>query len=257
MKFLSFFCLLVFVGFMNGQEYEKRLYITQNDTLPYRLLLPDNYNPKTSYPLLVFLHGAGERGNDNEKQLIHGSDLYTSDNFRKNYPAIIVFPQCPKNSYWASVQKNKTKKLEKRFNFQKHLKAFRTQKLLELFLYDMEKSYAIDPSKRYLGGLSMGGMGTFELVTRMPNYFAAAFAICGGGNPAWSKTLGKTPFWIFHGDKDNVVSYHFSKRMFRKMKRFNKDTKFSTYKRVNHESWNNAFKESNLFPWIFSFTKTL
>ena len=75
MKFLSFFYLFVFVGVMNGQEYEKRLYISENDTLPYRLLLPDKYNPKKSYPLLVFLHGAGERGNDNEKQLIHGSDL--------------------------------------------------------------------------------------------------------------------------------------------------------------------------------------
>ena len=257
MKLLSLFCLLMFVGSINGQEYEKRLYINQNDTLPYRLLLPDNYNPKKSYPLLVFLHGAGERGNDNEKQLIHGSNLYTSDTFRKNYSAIVVFPQCPKNSYWASVQKNKTKKLEKRFNFEKNLKTFHTQEVLELFIYDLEKSYAIDPSRRYLGGLSMGGMGTFELVTRMPNYFAAAFAICGGGNPAWSKTLGKTPFWIFHGDKDNVVSYLFSKRMYRKMKRFNKDTKFTSYEGVNHESWNNTFQEPQLFPWIFSFKKSM
>ena len=257
MKFLSLFCLLVFVGTINGQNYEKRRYIIQNDTLPYRLLLPDNYNPKKSYPLLVFLHGSGERGNDNEKQLLHGSDLYTSDIFRKNYPAIVVFPQCPKNSYWASVQKNKTKKLEKRYNFEKNLKAFRTQEVLELFIYDLDKSYNIDSSKRYLGGLSMGGMGTFELVTRMPNYFAAAFAICGGGNPAWSKTLGNTAFWIFHGDKDNVVPYHFSKQMFRKMKRFNKDTKFTSYKGVYHESWNNAFKEQNLFSWIFSFKKSI
>ena len=189
--------------------------------------------------------------------MLHGSNLYTSEIFRKNYPAIVVFPQCPKNSYWASVHKSSSKKLEKRFKFKKTLKTFRTQELLELFLYDFEKSYAIDPSKRYLGGLSMGGMGTFELVTRMPNYFAAAFAICGGGNPAWSKTLGKTPFWIFHGDKDNVVSYRFSKRMYRKMKRFNKDTKFTSYKGVNHESWNNAFQETQLFPWVFSFIRSM
>ncbi|MDC1167795.1 alpha/beta hydrolase-fold protein [Flavobacteriaceae bacterium] len=257
MKFLSLFCLLLYVGFINAQAYEKRVYINQNDTLPYRVLLPENYSSKKLYPLLVFLHGAGERGTDNEKQLLHGSNLYTSEIFRKNYPAIVVFPQCPKNSYWASVHKSSSKKLEKRFKFKKTLKTFRTQELLELFLYDFEKSYAIDPSKRYLGGLSMGGMGTFELVTRMPNYFAAAFAICGGGNPAWSKTLGKTPFWIFHGDKDNVVSYRFSKRMYRKMKRFNKDTKFTSYKGVNHESWNNAFQETQLFPWVFSFIRSM
>jgi len=257
MKFLSLFCLVLYAGFINAQEYEKRVYINQNDTLPYRVLLPENYSSKKLYPLLVFLHGSGERGTDNEKQLIHGSNLYTSEIFRKNYPTIVVFPQCPKNSYWASVHKSSSKKLEKRFKFKKTLKTFRTQELLELFLYDLEKFYAIDPSKRYLGGLSMGGMGTFELVTRMPDYFAAAFAICGGGNPTWSKTLSKTPFWIFHGDKDNVVSYRFSKRMYRKMKRFNKAIKFTSYKGVYHESWNNAFNEPNLFPWIFSFKRSM
>jgi len=257
LKFSYFLWLFLFSGVIYGQEFKKKIYVNQTDTLPYRLLLPDNYNPKKSYPLLIFLHGAGERGNDNEKQLIHGSNLYTSEIFRKNYPAIVVFPQCPKNSYWASVYRSSAKKLEKRFNFQKTLKTFRTQELLALLLNDLEKSYAIDSSKRYLGGLSMGGMGTFELVTRMPDYFAAAFAICGGGNPAWSKTLGKTPFWIFHGDKDNVVSYRFSKQMFRKMKRFNKATKFTSYEGVNHESWNNAFQETQLFTWFFYFKRSM
>jgi predicted peptidase len=257
MKFSCFLWLYLFVGVIYGQEYEKKRYIKKRDTLPYRLLLPDNYNPKKSYPLLIFLHGAGERGRDNDKQLTHGSNLYTSDNFRKKYPAIIVFPQCPENSYWASVLKNRSEKLEKRFKFKKRLNTFRTQELLELFLHDLEKLYHIDSSKRYLGGLSMGGMGTFELVTRMPDYFAAAFAICGGGNPAWSKTLRKTPFWIFHGDNDNVVSYRFSKRMFRKMKRFNKATRFTCYKGVSHNSWRKAFKDPELLHWIFSFKRPL
>ena len=257
MKFSFVLGLFLFVGVIYGQEYEKKMFINQTDTLPYRLLLPENYSPKKSYPLLIFLHGAGERGTDNEKQLIHCSTLFTSYDFRKNYPAIVVFPQCPTNSYWASVHRSSAKKLKKRFNFQKILKEFRTQKLLALLLNDLEKSFAIDPSKRYLGGLSMGGMGTFELVARMPDYFAAAFAICGGGNSAWSKTLSKTPFWIFHGNKDNVVSYHFSKQMFRKMKRFNKATKFTSYEGVNHESWNNAFQEIQLFPWIFSFKRSM
>lgn len=92
MKLLSLFCLVLYAGFINAQEYEKRVYINQNDTLPYRVLLPENYTPKKSYPLLVFLHGSGERGTDNEKQLIHGSNLYTSEIFRKNYPTIVVFP---------------------------------------------------------------------------------------------------------------------------------------------------------------------
>ena len=77
MKFSYFLWLFLFAGIIYGQEFKKKIYVNQTDTLPYRLLLPDNYNPKKSYPLLVFLHGAGERGNDNEKQLIHGSNLYT------------------------------------------------------------------------------------------------------------------------------------------------------------------------------------
>jgi predicted peptidase len=101
----------------------------------------------------------------------------------------------------------------------------------------------------------MGGMGTFELVARMPNYFAAAFAICGGGNPSWSKTLSSTPFWIFHGSNDLIVSYGYSKRMFRNMKRYNKETRFTTYEGVGHNSWDTAFKELELFPWVFSFIK--
>ena len=124
-----------------------------------------------------------------------------------------------------------------------------------MFLNDLEKSYKIDTTRRYIGGLSMGGMGTFELVARMPNYFAAAFAICGGGNPSWSKILSSTPFWIFHGSNDLIVSYGYSKRMFRNMKRYNKETRFTTYEGVGHNSWDTAFKELELFRWVFSFIK--
>jgi len=255
MKYLLYFFLMLSVVVAFGQDYETKQYISQNDTLPYRILLPENYNPNKSYPLVVFLHGAGERGNDNELQLIHGSFLFKSKEFRQKHPAIVVFPQCPKNSYWASVQKNQIQKKEKKFKFQKKLGTYRTQELLELFLKDLEKLYKIDTTRRYIGGLSMGGMGTFELVARMPNYFAAAFAICGGGNPSWSKTLSSTPFWIFHGSNDLIVSYSYSKRMFRNMKRYNKETRFTTYEGVGHNSWDTAFKELELFPWVFSFIK--
>src|SRR5687767_2733187 len=83
--------------------YSKHYFIQGRDTLPYRLLLPDNYNPKEKYPLLLFLHGAGERGKDNEKQLIYGAKLFLREDIRKKYPAIIIFPQCPENSYWSNV----------------------------------------------------------------------------------------------------------------------------------------------------------
>ena len=119
MKYPLYFFLMLSVVAAFGQDYETKQYISQNDTLPYRILLPENYNPNKSYPLVVFLHGAGERGNDNELQLIHGSFLFKSKEFRQKHPAIVVFPQCPKNSYWASVQKNQIHKKEKKFKFQK------------------------------------------------------------------------------------------------------------------------------------------
>ena len=83
--------------------FAKKIFIQNGDTLPYRILLPDNYNPQNKYSLVIFLHGSGERGNDNEKQLTHGAELFLRDSIRKKYPAIVVFPQCSENSYWSNV----------------------------------------------------------------------------------------------------------------------------------------------------------
>lgn len=255
MKKYRFIIGFFFVGFIYGQDYEKREYVTKNDTLPYRLLLPKNYHPEKSYPLLIFLHGAGERGKDNQKQLLHGSSFFISEKFRTNYPAIIIFPQCPESSYWASVKKEYSGKKAKQFKFHKELVEYPTLDLLQKFLFSIEKSYHIDPTRRYIGGLSMGGMGTFELVARMPNYFAAAFSICGGGHQKWARKLKNTPFWIFHGSNDQIVSSHYSKKMFKKMKRVNDQVRLTIYKGVDHNSWDKAFKEPELFNWIFSFKK--
>lgn len=255
MKKYRFIIAFFFVGFVYGQDYEKRRYINKNDTLPYRLLLPKNYDPQKSYPLLVFLHGAGERGNDNQKQLVHGSTLFTTEEFRTNYPAIIIFPQCPESSYWSSVKKVHSSNKAKQFKFQKVLAKYPTLDLLQDFLYAIEKSYHIDPTRRYIGGLSMGGMGTFEMVARMPDYFASAFSICGGGHSGWAKKLKNTPFWIFHGSNDQIVSSHYSKKMFKNMKRDNDQVRLTIYKGVDHNSWDIAFKEPELFNWIFSFKK--
>lgn len=257
MKNYCFVIAFFFLGFIYGQDYEKKRYISKSDTLPYRLLLPKNYDPLKPYPLLIFLHGAGERGKDNQKQLIHGSSLFTSEEFRTNYPTIIIFPQCPESSYWASVKKTHSGKKAKQFKFHKKLTKYPILDLLQEFLYTIEKSYQIDPTRRYIGGLSMGGMGTFELVARMPDYFASAFSICGGGHKKWSKKLKNTPFWIFHGSHDQVVSHRYSKKMFKNMKRDNNQVRLTTYQGVNHNSWDRAFKEPELFNWIFSFSKKI
>ena len=108
MKKLHLFCLLLLLSVANVKAqdlslFQKKWYVQNNDTLPYRILLPQNFNPSEKYPLVLFLHGAGERGSDNEKQLIHGAKLFANDSIRQQFPAIVVFPQCAENSYCCNV----------------------------------------------------------------------------------------------------------------------------------------------------------
>ena len=253
-KILLLFLTLNF-GVAFGQEFEKALFIHQNDTLPYRILLPKNYDPQATYPLMIFLHGAGERGNDNSSQLVHGSFLFKSEKFRDQHPSIVVFPQCPAESYWAMVKRDNKKPLHKKFDFAKTLPRNRQLEMVEQLMDYIETNYRVDSTRRYVGGLSMGGMGTFELVARNPDYFAAAFPICGGGNPEWASLLKKTPFWIFHGEDDVVVPDILSKKMYNALIKEKALVRLTLYPGVNHNSWDNAFAEPDLMNWVFGFTK--
>ena len=244
--------LLIATTSVFSQEFKEELLVHQNDTLPYRILIPENYNSQSPFPLLLFLHGAGERGSDNKSQLVHGSFLFKSEDFRNNYPAIVVFPQCPDKSSWANVKRNYDMLNGKKFDFFKEISENKQLIMVEKLLDFIEKKYSIDPTRRYVGGLSMGGMGTFELVARNPDYFAAAFPICGGGNPDWSDLLKTTPFWIFHGEDDGVVSVDFSRKMYEALSLEKASVRLTIYPEVNHNSWDNAFAEPDLMHWLFS-----
>ncbi len=244
--------LLIATRSVFSQEFKEELLVHQNDTLPYRILIPDNYNSQSPFPLLLFLHGAGERGSDNKSQLVHGSFLFKSEDFRNNYPAIVVFPQCPEKSSWANVKRNYDMLNGKKFDFFKEISENKQLIMVEKLLDFIQKKYSIDPTRRYVGGLSMGGMGTFELVARNPDYFAAAFPICGGGNPDWSDLLKTTPFWIFHGEDDGVVSVDFSRKMYEALGKEKASVRLTIYPEVNHNSWDNAFAEPDLMHWLFS-----
>ncbi|MGI9553092.1 MAG: prolyl oligopeptidase family serine peptidase, partial [Aurantibacter sp.] len=128
---------------------------------------------------------------------------------------------------------------------------------LQKLLSDLKSSYKIDEDRIYVGGLSMGGMGTFEIVRRNPDTFAAAFAICGGAHPKTAGAVKDIPWWVFHGDEDMIVDYEHSQNMVEELKKMGADVKFTTYEGVNHDSWNNAFSEPELIPWLFSYSKQL
>jgi predicted peptidase len=236
----------------NTSLYQKLSFNKGKDTLPYRLLLPENYDPAKKYPLILFLHGSGERGNDNEAQLMHGSKLFLKDSVRKNYPAIVVFPQCPANSFWSNVAIKNNPGGEREFTFQTGGEPTMAMALLQQLLKKLIKEYSVAKKQIYVGGLSMGGMGTFEIVNRNPKMFAAAFPICGGADIVSVSKFKKVHWWVFHGAKDDVVLPKYSQQIVDAMQKVNAHVKFTLYPEANHNSWDNAFAEPDLFSWLFS-----
>jgi predicted peptidase len=254
--FAGFFMLISASGMAQERsEFQKKQFIQQNDTLNYRILFPKNFSEEKEYPLVLFLHGAGERGSDNEAQLVHGSDLFLKEANREDFPAVVIFPQAPKEDYWAKVEvdRNKTP-LE--FNFKNEEEPTKALHLVMALLNSVTSEDYINKDRIYVGGLSMGGMGTYEILSRMPETFAAAFAICGGADPA---IVEKYPegfnIWIFHGEQDNVVPAELSKTMAREINTAGGNAKLSLYPNDNHNSWDSAFSEPYLLPWLFSHQK--
>jgi len=250
---LVFSCLLT-SAITYAQDYstfESKQLIYRGDTLPYRILYPENYNGAEQYPVLFFLHGAGERGNDNAKQLTHGSSLFLADSVRKAFPAIVVFPQCPADSYWSNVNIRSLEGGRREFQFGTGGKPSTAMGLFLRLVKQVLKDEAVDKQRVYIGGLSMGAMGTFEALRRQPKVFAGAFAICGGDHTSNVKKYAHVPLWIFHGEKDDVVPSTHSHALVAELKRLGARPRFTFYPEANHNSWDNAFAEAELLPWLF------
>lgn len=252
---IAFFVSSMHLSAQDFSLYQKFKFAVGGDTLPYRILLPENYNPAKTYPLIVFLHGWGESGNDNEKQLTHGASLFLKEENRKAYPAIVVFPQNPVTSFWSNVQSVINEKGERTFHFQNGGNPTTSMKLLTDLINNLMLQYKVKRDQIYTMGLSMGGMATYELVYRMPDTFAAAISISGGANTALIPQFKHTSWWIFHGSKDNIVSSKFSENMVYLMKQQKVDVFFTFYPDVGHNCWDLVFKEKYLMSWLFSKVK--
>lgn len=256
-KIITLITICLLSSFAKAQDlsaFKKEIFVVANDTLPYRILYPQNFDSNKKYPVVLFLHGRGESGNDNQKQLANGGKLFLTEKFRNDFPAIVIFPQCAENSYWSNVNIEVVSG-KRFFNFQKGGKATKAMSLILKFTDQFFKNYFVERSKIYVGGLSMGGMGTFEILRRKPKTFAAAFAICGGDNPANAKKYKNVPLWIFHGGLDDVVNPQLSYQVFRELKHLGNEPKYKIYPKANHNSWDSAFAEPELFPWLFSHKK--
>jgi len=163
------------------------------DTLNYRMLFPD-YDTVRRYPLIIFLHGSGERGNDNEAQLKWGVGNFATDNAMALHPAFVIAPQCPANQDWANFSENMgTREL--------HIQPFPTKPMtlaIEL-IHQLIRNFSVDTNRIYITGLSMGCFGTFDAIERYPHLFAAAIPVCGGGDVSKAASIAHIPIWIFHG----------------------------------------------------------
>ena len=257
MKKIIFLLLLAVASFNLGLSqdkdlFEKQLFISGDDTLLCRILSPLNFETGKKYPIVLFLHGAGERGDDNEAQLNWGADMFLDSTIRAKYPAIVIFPQCPTNSKWSEY--NKTSKTDSTgYEWAADQPMLKPLKLVSDFIDTLMGSKEIDKNRIYIGGLSMGGFGTLELLWRKPGVFAAAFPICGSGNPEKiSLYQDHLPIWLFHGDKDPVIPVSNSRLLYGILKQTTAKVKYSEYPNVGHDSWKNAFQEPKLLPWLFT-----
>jgi predicted peptidase len=204
------------------------------DTIPYRLFVPAAYDKTQRYPLILWLHGAGGIGRDNRKQFSSGnylgSHIWTRPEIQAKHPAFVVVPQCPDSvSCWGS----------------------RLPIVLEI-LDSLNSEFSIDSQRIYVAGQSMGGFGTWDMISLKPDLFAAAVPLCGGGNPAHAPGITKIPIWAFHGAADTNVPVTESRRMISAVQQAGGTPRYTEYKGVGHNVWEKAFKEPELVEWLFA-----
>ncbi len=224
--------------------YEARVFKNDAGELNYRLLKPLDYDANRKYPVVLFLHGAGERGGDNAKQLVHGAKDFASDANREKYPCFVIAPQCPDNQQWVDVP----------WSADKHTTTKEPSKSLALtfaLLDSLPKEFSIDDKRIYVTGLSMGGFGTWDAIVRRPDYFAAAAPICGGGDVEQAKTIAKLPIWVFHGDSDGAVKTQRSRDMVAALKAVGAEPKYTEYPNTGHDSWSATYRDPKFFAWLF------
>lgn len=227
-------------------RFEARIYTAKDgSTLPFRLLVPWNYDKTKSYPLVLMLHGIGERGTDNIAELHNDVSVLASDENRAKHPCFVIAPQCPPNDMWAPIINNEGK-------LSVLNKMTQPSTNVIAVLQEMRKEFNIDPNRIYITGLSMGGFGTWDILAHYPNLFAAAVPICGGGTPAKAKLFAHMPIWIWYGQIDNVVQPQLNIDMYDALKAAGGDPKITEVPNVGHDSWWTAYEDADMWDWLFS-----
>jgi predicted peptidase len=208
--------------------------VSREVRLRYLLSLPAGYaaDGDRRWPLILFLHGAGERGAALQKVKKHGIPRVVAEGRVADFPFIAAAPQCPAESRWTL-----------------HLEA------LTALLDDLQATYRVDPERIYLTGLSMGGFGTWALAAALPERFAAIAPICGGGDRSSVRRLTHLPTWVFHGAADPIVPLTRSAEMVESLALAGGDVRFTVYSEARHDSWTRTYDDPDLYAWFLSHTR--
>lgn len=231
MKRLTSFTLMLLIavanfGFCEEQTQKAARLDTQIKVqMDYLLALPKNYEKENKFPLILFLHGAGERGSNLEAVKTHGPPKLISEG--KEFAAIVVSPQCPNEKWWQPHE-------------------------LIALLDDIEARYKIDPDRIYVTGLSMGGFGTWSLAATIPHRIAAIAPICGGGELFIARRLETMPIWAFHGRKDDVVPVSLTENLIEAIRKRGGNPKLTIYPEADHDSWTETYNNPEFYEWLFA-----
>jgi predicted peptidase len=250
-NFIVVFIVAIFFSLENGSYlgaqptfFEHKEYVSNGDTLLYRQLSPD-YNTTRRYPLVIFLHGSGERGTDNDAQLKWGVMNFADEKTMMRYPAFVVAPQCPPDDQWANYRRDDKGALPM------HTAPTTSMKLVTELIQQLKTKLPIDTNRIYITGLSMGGFGTFDALARNPDLFAAAVPVCGGGDTSKAPSYAHVPIWIFHGAEDPAVDAMLSLQMADALSKAGAHPGLTIYPEVGHFSWLGAYADPHMIEWMF------
>ncbi len=209
----------------DATQTSQRLDVTVKVEMDYLLALPNGYDKQDAWPLVLFLHGAGERGDNLELVKMHGPPKLIGEG--KEFPFIVVSPQCPKGVWWEPIE-------------------------LTALLDQVIKTHNVDEDRIYVTGLSMGGFGTWQLAAYTPDRFAAIAPICGGGEKYWARRFADLPTWAFHGVQDKGVPLIRSQEMIDAMKQQGGEPKLTVYPDAGHDSWTETYNNPEFYEWLLA-----
>jgi predicted peptidase len=218
----------------------KVLRAADGSMLPYRLFLPDAAARARPLPLIVYLHGGGGAGRDNLKQIsggnTNGTHVWTGPEIQRRHPAFVVAPQLPDDEQWAAPALDRL--------------APYSALVIEL-LASLAKEFRIDPDRIYLTGQSRGGRGTWDIISKRPELFAAAVPLCGDGDSSRVRAARHLPIWAFHGAKDETIPVAGSRELVAALRAAGSTVRYTEYPDVGHNVWTVAYLERELPDWLF------